>query len=503
MRLSCDIFQSLYAKLALALSIVLIGVGLLYSLFSLVMLDRLDQKVQQQLNRNLAAGLVQDQRIVHDGGIDHDAMKHTFMQYMVINPAIEIYYLDLQGKILSYSADPGVVKRNSVSLGPILAFLDGKPMFPLLGDDPRSHERQKPFSVTPIPDADHPRGYLYVVLQGEEYAAAYQLQSQRYLIVLGGAALAGSLLLGLLAGLFIFNRLTRRLNLLQRRVTAFAESDFHTTDLFQGKPSTRGDEITRLEAQIAQMSRHIASQWSKLKHNDQARRQMFASISHDLRTPLASMQGYLETVMLKQQQLSGEQLDHYLGIALKQTHRLQKQIDQLFEYARLEANERELQVEEFSILELVYDVINKFSIKAAQRQIRLCVDDAAENLQVNADIGLVESLLDNLIDNALQHTPSDGEVRVNVGRDGSQVLISVTDSGSGIPESQQSRIFDHFYRADNSSRSDDHAGLGLAIVKKIIEMHGQQIRVESPPGVGAVFTFTLRSSETRSQADQA
>ncbi|HBH36491.1 MAG TPA: sensor histidine kinase [Gammaproteobacteria bacterium] len=497
MKLLSDIFQSLYARLALALSIVLIGVGLLYTLFSLVMIDRLDQRAQQQLNRNLAAGLVQDQRIVHDGGIDHEAMKHTFMQYMVINPAIEIYYLDLQGKILSYSADPGVVKRNSVSLDPIHAFLDGKPMFPLLGDDPRSHERQKPFSVTPIPDADHARGYLYVVLQGEEYAAAYQLQSQRYLIVLGGAALAGSLLLGLLTGLFIFSRLTRRLNLLQRRVTTFAESDFHTVDLFQENPSMRGDEINRLEGQIAQMSRHIARQWSKLKHNDQARRQMFASISHDLRTPLASIQGYLETVMLKQQQLSGQQLDHYLGIALKQTHRLQKQIDQLFEYARLEANERQLHVENFSMLELVYDVVNKFSIKAAQQGIQLSVEESAENLQVNADIGLVESLLDNLIDNALQHTPSDGEVKVNVSRSGAQVLISVTDSGPGIPESQQTRIFDHFYRAGNVSRSDDHAGLGLAIVKKIIEMHRQQIQVETPAGGGAVFAFTLQPAEVK------
>ncbi len=491
MRWFSGVFQSLYAKLALALSIVLIGVGLLYMLFSLVMLDRLDQKVQQQLNRNLAAGLVQDQRIVHDGSIDHEAMKHTFMQYMVINPAIEIYYLDLQGKILSYSADPGVVKRNSVSLDPIHAFLDGKPMFPLLGDDPRSHERQKPFSVTPIPDVDHAQGFLYVVLQGEEYAAAYQLQSQRYLIELGGAALAGSLLLGLLTGLFIFNRLTRRLNSLQQRVTTFAESDFHTADLFHENPSMLGDEIDRLEAQIAQMSRHIARQWSKLKHNDQARRQMFASISHDLRTPLASIQGYLETVMLKQQ-LSDEQRDHYLGIALKQTHRLQKQIDQLFEYARLEANERQLQVEDFSILELVYDVVNKFSIRAQQQGIRLSVEEGAENLHVIADIGLVESLLDNLIDNALQHTPSDGEVRINVGRDEKQVLISVTDSGRGVPEPQRARIFDHFYRADNASRNGEHAGLGLAIVKKIIEMHRQQIRVDSPPGGGAAFLFTLQ-----------
>jgi two-component system OmpR family sensor kinase len=485
-------FQSLYAKLALALSIVLIGVGLLYMLFSLVMLDRLDQKVQQQLNRNLAAGLVQDQRIVHDGNIDHKAMKHTFMQYMVINPAIEIYYLDLQGRILSYSADPGVVKRNSVSLDSIHAFLDGKPMFPLLGDDPRSHERQKPFSVTPIPDAEHAQGYLYVVLQGEEYAAAYQLQSQRYLLVLGGAALAGSLLLGLLSGLFIFNRLTRRLNSLQQRVTTFAESDFHTTDLFHADPSMQGDEIDRLEAQIAQMSGHIARQWSTLKHNDQARRQMFASISHDLRTPLASIQGYLETVMLKQQQLSGQQLDHYVGIALKQTHRLRKQIDQLFEYACLEANERELQVEDFSILELVYDVVNKFSIKARQQGIRLFVDEAAENLHVIADIGLVESLLDNLIDNALQHTPPAGEIRINVAGGGKQVVISVSDSGPGIPKSQRSRVFDHFFRADNTSRSDDHAGLGLAIVKKIIELHRQQIRIGAPTGGGAAFLFTLQ-----------
>ncbi|MEN8213041.1 MAG: HAMP domain-containing sensor histidine kinase [Pseudomonadota bacterium] len=485
-------FQSLYARLALALALILILVGLLYTLFSLVMLDRLDQRVQQQLNRDLAAGLVQDQRIVHDGVIDHEAMKHTFMQYMVINPAIEIYYLDLQGNILSYSADPGVVKRRSVSLEPIRAFLEGGKMLPLLGDDPRSHERQKPFSVTPLPATDSAEGYLYVVLQGEEYAAAYQLQSQRVLIVLGGAVLAGSLLLGLLTGLFIFNRLTRRLDSLQRRVTTFAESDFHAPDLFTVKPGEQGDEIDRLETQIAEMSSHIDRQWSQLKHNDRLRRQMFAGISHDLRTPLASVQGYLETVMLKQQQLSDAQRDHYLGIALKQTHRLQKQIEQLFDYARLEANERQLNSEAFPVLELVYDVANKFSIGATQQGIRLVVDEAAENRQVMADIGLVESLLDNLIDNALQHTPADGEVRVNVGHDDRRVLVSVTDSGPGIPASQQARIFDHFYRADNTSRNGEHAGLGLAIVKKIIELHGQQIRVESPPAGGAAFVFTLQ-----------
>lgn len=494
MRRPASFLHSLYARLALALVVVLIGVGLLYSLFSMVMLSRLDQKVQQQLHRDLAAGLVQDKRIVHDGSIDHEAMKSTFSEYMVINPAIEIYYLDPEGSILSYSADPGVVKRRSVSMEPIRGFLDGG-MLPLLGDDPRSHERKKPFSVTPIPDAEHPQGYLYVVLQGEEYAAAYQLQSQRYLIVLGGAVLAASLLLGLLTGLFIFNRLTRRLDDLQQRVTAFAAADFQTTDLFQAHAAQQGDEISQLEGRIAQMSRHIAAQWSRLKHNDQARRQMFAGISHDLRTPLASIQGYLETVLLKGEGLAAEERGRYLGIALKQTQRLQKQIEQLFDYARLEANERRLQLETFPILELLYDVVNKFRIRAARQQVTLAVDAAAENLLVHADIGLVESLLDNLIDNALQHTPAAGEVKLKALRDGELVRLSVADSGGGVPPSQRRQVFDSFYRADNDSRSGEHAGLGLAIAKKIIELHGQSIEVGSSATGGAEFRFTLQRAE--------
>jgi len=138
------------------------------------------QQVSQQLNRDLAQNLVADRNLVEEGRLNQAAVKETFHQYMVINPSIEIYLLDNEGRILAYSADPGKVKRKHVSLAPIQAFLRGGD-YPLLGDDPRSHDRQKAFSVTPVPSAEHPEGYLYVVLRGEQFDSVDTMIRDSYL----------------------------------------------------------------------------------------------------------------------------------------------------------------------------------------------------------------------------------------------------------------------------------------------------------------------------------
>ena len=486
--------RTLYAKLAIGLVLILLCVGLIYTVSITLLSRQLQQTAAQELNRDLAKNLVDDKRIVRDGRIDIDAMKHTFMDYMSINPSIEIYYLDLTGKILSFSAEPGRVKRNSVSLGPIQKFLNGDGMFLPLGDDPRSHDRQKAFSVTPLPDAKAPTGYLYVVLQGEEFIKAQQAHSLQYLLSLATPGLIGSLLLGFLIGLYIFRRLTLRLRALQEKVTAFTASDYQQPQEFlhnNGKKD--GDEITELENHFNQMGQHIVEQWAALKQQDQLRREMIASISHDLRTPLASAQGYLETIALKSDTLSDDDKKQYLNIAIKQTRRLQTLIDQLFELVKLEARDAEISFENFSILELVYDIVNKFALKAKEKNIRLLVDEHAQDARVIADIGLIERVLDNLIDNALQYSPENHKIWLEVAVDQNQkICVSVNDEGKGISSKEKKLIFERFHRADNPQRtSSGHAGLGLAIVKKIIELHNQKVWVESEPGKGSRFSFTL------------
>ena len=490
--------RSLYARLAIGLIVILLSVGVVYTLSVSWLTHRWQQTATQTLNRDLARNLVADKRIVHDGRIDTAAMKKTFMEYMSINPSIEIYYLDRDGKILSFSAEPGKVKRERVDLGPVREFLSGKAMLPLLGDDPRAHDRRKTFSVTPLPNAEHPEGYLYVVLQGEDHARAQQARTLEFLLSVATPGLVGSLLIGLVIGLLLFHLVTRRLRRLSSAVTAFADNGFRqATPLpFETTKTRPRDEIDELETRFAEMSRHIASQWSALAQQDRLRREMIASISHDLRTPLASALGYLETIELKSDQLDEDEKARYLEIAIRQTRRLQTLIDQLFELVKLEAHDMRLQFEKFSILELAYDVVGKFALEAQRQGIALKVAETALDATVVADIGLIERVLDNLIANALDHTPAGCAITIDVreNTDG-QAIVSVSDEGKGIAPEEQSLIFEQFHRADNPQRSSTgHAGLGLAIVRKIVELHQQKIEVDSEPGKGATFRFTLHSA---------
>ena len=159
--------RTLYAQLAWVLFLLLLAIGLTYATVNTYVLQRHLAKIDQTFNRNLARNLVAERNLVREGRLDHQALKDTFHEYMEINPSIEIYLIDLSGALIAYSADPGKVVREQVSLDPIRSFLDGAGNYPLLGDDPRSFEGQKIFSVTPVPSAEEIEGYLYVVLRGQ------------------------------------------------------------------------------------------------------------------------------------------------------------------------------------------------------------------------------------------------------------------------------------------------------------------------------------------------
>lgn len=488
--------RSLYTTLALGLMAVLLLIGVLYSLVASTLTAQLQERASQQLNHDLAQNLVADNRIVQNGEVNEKALKETFMAYMSINPSIEIYYLDMAGEILSYSAEPGSVKLSQVDLSPVRSFLSGGAKFPLLGDDPRSTSDKKAFSVAPIPTADSPSGYLYVVLHGEQFTEARAAQEPSFGLGMSLLAVFASLWVGLLMGLILFQRISQRLKRLQNSVRDFSDNGFkhhqQSVDNVISVPQ-KGDEIDELSYHFSQMQDHISQQWHSLAQQDHLRREMIASLSHDLRTPLASVQGYLETLSLKGESLTIEQQQNCIDIALKQTHRLQSLMDQLFQLVKLEAPNASPDCEPFSILELVYDVVEKFSPIAKDKGIALSVNQHMECTDVLADISLIERVLDNLLGNALHYVPSGKHIWIDVAvADDGKVAVSVNDDGPGIPKPAQALVFQSFHRADNPQRSSTgHAGLGLAIVKKILELHQENIWLDSEPGQGAHFTFTL------------
>ena len=196
-------------------------------------------------------------------------------------------------------------------------------------------------------------------------------------------------------------------------------------------------------------------------------------------------------MILKDDSLSPAERREYLETASRHGERLTKLVFDLFELAKLDAHELKPEREPFPLTELIQDVTQKFQLRAQQAKVNLAIDDAPDIPFVDADIGMIERVLDNLIDNALQHTPAGGSIHLSLELRDSEITVKIKDTGEGISAEAIPHIFDRFYRKSSTASNANGAGLGLAISQRIIELHGGEISVSSILNKGAEFNFSL------------
>lgn len=220
---------------------------------------------------------------------------------------------------------------------------------------------------------------------------------------------------------------------------------------------------------------------------DKSKKEMVANITHDLRTPIAVIQGYTETVLMKMDTLQNKEKENFLNIILENSDRLSILITQMFEYSKLDSQQIKLQKEPFSIKEMLENIIEEYQVLAARKAIQLSIVCPSEKSIVYADVLLIQRVIQNLLDNALTYTPKGGNVSIAISNQQDKVRVEVIDSGPGIDKPQQALIFDR-YQKNTTSRG---IGLGLNIVKKILELHHSAIQVNSKLGQGTKFVFSL------------
>jgi len=498
------VMKTLHGKLSLALliSLCLVGAGLLPGFLwtTRVYNAEVSQHLNHDLAAHLAAHLSQQGLLKADFPTNAALRRRTgaeIKRLMALNPDIEIYCLDDAGRILSYSSAPGAVQRERVALGPIRRFLTGSGPLPIAGDDPRAPQGQKVFSAARIPpNRAFPKpleGFIYIILAGEQHDSIAATLGRSYVLRLGAEALAGALLLVFAAGTVLAISLTRRLRRLSREVEAFgAGQDFALRESISSPSKAGGDEVERLESGFIAIAARVRAQVEKLEQADVFRREAVSNVSHDLRTPLAALQGYLETLAMKDETLSPQHRREYLATATRHAQRLSRLVAELFELAKLEAGEGELQREVFSLAELVQDVALQFQLRASQKGVQLETSFDGRVPFVEGDIAMIERVLENLLDNALRHTSAGGTVSLSVMPDQNNrfVRVSVSDSGTGIAPEVLPRVFERHFRAP-SAGNEGGAGLGLAIARRIIELHGGGIEAQSEQGSGSTFSFTL------------
>jgi signal transduction histidine kinase len=331
--------KSLYARIALMFAGIVLTLGATLGWLSYGAAKQHQHEILQRVNMGLAQHIAKQPSLV----ADPQNTQHLFDHLMAVNPNIEVYLLDPQGKVLQSSPQPLTLPRPQVSLEPVTRLLAGAAL-PVVGDNPRHAEGSEIFSVAPIKTGENIAGYVYIVLLNDMYRAMVADAWQGYALRNGAKLAILAIVVAIVTGLVAFDALTRRLERTIHEVEAFAsipgEDMLSISSMLK---HSHGDEIERLHAAFASLRERLNAQMAELKRQDGLRRELVANVSHDLRTPLTSMQGYLEALARMDDSMDDAERRRYLDVAVRQSHRVSRLAQQLFELARLECEETQPQ----------------------------------------------------------------------------------------------------------------------------------------------------------------
>ena len=491
----------------------LFRVGLIFFLSSILVVcgfgwvflknwDEFHNLRSQIISWNLAAHFAEEISPYVDPEINREKLNEIFLRFRRLNPNIHVRVIDDHGRILfgqrmlSFQHDEVVM-----DVEPISEFLTTPwyPDKPILGSDPLTHPRhgnRTVFSAARLTVEGVP-AYVYVALEGHRAAIVERMVGDTSVFWFAVLLFITLALMWNVFGALVLSYLTRKLRDLIRVVKAFRE----------GEQSVRADiksadELGIFARAFNEMADTIVSQLEQLKQTDQLRRELIASVSHDLRTPLTVIRSQVEAAQESLQEGDIEEGVSLIDRSLLACDRMNDLLGDLFELSKLNAEGFVPECEAFSLDEMIDSYVPNWDSAARLAKLQFSFDAPLHLPLAKGDSKLFGRALDNLVGNAIRYTEAGGEVRVQVHELDNAFEVEVRDTGVGIPKEELSKIYDRFYRATTGRLSSDGSGLGLEIAKRSIEVQGQTLRVESEVGKGTCFSFSLeKESESEPKAD--
>lgn len=476
----------LFWKITAVFTGLLIVLGLVFFLIASGMSKSYYTTAHQQLYGDIAQHLATFTRPLKNGrpdtAVTHDIIHST----MVANPSVEVYLLDTAGNITDYVVPDKTVQIRRVNIAKVKQWLTAKEGQRPLGDNPKQPEEPGIFSAAPVYENGRLTGYVYAVLASEKQAGILRSLNNHLFLRLSSYIFFTALLAAFVIGVVTFFLMTGSFSKLTGVVKRFKEGDYSAR--IEG--NAKGD-LGMVGATFNEMADVIVDNFDKLAATDKFRQELIANVSHDLRTPLSILQGYVETLMMKKDRLSEAEKENYLAVVYNNTKKLAGLVEQLFQYAKLEANLVSPEKESFLLSELASDVLMAYKLKATEQNIHLALEAPTNLPPVFADIALTERVFQNLLDNAFKFTPEGGSVAIHLAETNAGVWVRVIDTGIGIAPEEQAYIFERYKQVNNHDTSKNGMGIGLAIAKKILELHQTSIDVTSELGNGTTFRFLL------------
>jgi signal transduction histidine kinase len=479
-----SVSSSLFWRLSAILLFLLVLITAIHMGIALSSAKQYSLEVNQRLGRDIAQHTAQELGTLLSEKDFEPALHEIMHSMMVINPDVEVYLLDTNGRIENYVAPYKVVKLEEVDLAPVKTYLaDTTSTQIITGNDPRNPGQDNIFSAAAVEDSTGLKGYVYIILASQAYTGVQEAVAKSYVLKTGRDTMLITALASVVLGLLFIWLITRHINLFSRFIRRFQSGDLKARVNYVGS-----GELGELSQAVNNMAATIENNVEELRGVERLRKELVANISHDLRTPIASISGYAETLQLQGQQMSVEEKTEFLDAVIRNVKRLEKMVADLFELSKLEAKERTIEPEAVQLSDLMQDVVAKYSLLARDKGVSINTMVSATPPLVYADIAMIDRVLQNIVDNALRHCDSGDIIHIELNPGEQAVEVKISDTGSGISDIELPHIFDRYKR---SKTHKEGGGLGLAIVKKILELHDSSIHVASKIKEGTTFWFEL------------
>ena len=454
-------------------------------------------QLQQSLHRELALHMSHINPLLSQGITSNAALKEAFHDFMLLGPSFEIYTLDTLGNVVAYDAKDEKIKRLRVETPALRSFINGDEL-PIKGIDPRSLSSKKIFSAAYLHNPEGKKtGFLYVIIGGEDFDMWQSLVSEHQAPRFWIGVVLAAILFALILFAILAKYLTYPLSRLERDLGVLGSCKLGD-DLSLPNEYRGSREIQQLSLHINQLLMKINQQHLAINQQQQARHDFKLHLSHDLKTPLTSLQGYIDTWLLMP---ISERSSDLIEIAANSGRHLQKLLSQMLELAALENGQIAPDFKRVELTPLLHELMLIFAPRAKQQKVKLDFD-LDTNLIVQTDPQILMRVLSNLIDNAIRYTPAGGCITIKPLPHSSEELLyindkpvwlCVSDNGSGMHK-HELQALKQLKSTPKFNRSDvlPQLGVGLAIVRQLLGLLRCNIDIESVPGEGSQFHIELQ-----------
>ncbi|MEO6221566.1 MAG: HAMP domain-containing sensor histidine kinase [Ginsengibacter sp.] len=477
---------SIFRRITIMVFALITILGVLFIAFTYYSTSHYHLASTQLLNKDVAAHIGKFASPFDRFGINKRKADSVFKNVMVLNPSTEVYFLDSAGNVMDFYGPKKEIKLWKIPLEHIDKFILSKGEEYIRSPDPKDQSQDKIFSAAEVISKSKKLGYIYVILGSNEYRTVSEMLFSSHISNLAIKAFVFIILLSIALSLLYIQRVQKRFNRMVDVLDKFQNGDFSAR--FKIKDN---DEFASISQAFNKMADLLTYNIDQLTKSEMERKDFIANISHDLLTPLSIARGYAETLVIKKDKISQEEIDNYVDMIQKKLLQVEHMVKQLFEITKMESPEFKAKIEPFVLSEIVQETVNTFQLNATRKGVNLKCIQCQYHVWVNADIKLMERVIQNLVDNAVKSTPENGIINVALQVENNNLIFNIENTGNPLSEELIHWINDKEVKDTDRTSKPSRSGLGLIIVKKILHLHNSDLKVQVTNNPSNIFSFSL------------